>query len=123
MSVWNVDAAHTVVGFAVKHMMVSNVRGTFSGIEGQVNGDPLDLANASVKISIDPNTIHTNQKDRDNHLRSEDFFHVEKYPTITFESKDIVEEKEDNYNMTGNLTIKGVTKEAVFTVTQTGKGT
>src|SRR5690625_2621278 len=114
MTVWNIDASHTNVGFTVRHMMVSNVRGDFSGLEGQLQGDPNNLTEARLTFKIDASTINTNNKDRDDHLRSADFFEVETYPNITFESTAIVETGEDAFDVTGNLTVKGVTKEQTF---------
>src|SRR5699024_7132118 len=111
MTKWNVDATHTNVGFSVRHMMVSNVRGSFGEVEGAVEGDPNNLTEAKINFNIDVSTIDTNNEDRDNHLRSADFFEVEKYPNITFESTEIVETGSDEYDVTGNMTIKGETKE------------
>lgn len=122
MTKWNVDATHTNVGFSVRHMMVSNVKGSFTGIEGTVIGDVNNLTDAKIHFEIDVNTINTNNEDRDNHLRSEDFFAVEKYPNITFDSTDIVETGKDKYDVTGDLTVKDVTKKTTFKVTRTGAG-
>ena len=77
MTTWNVDASHTSVGFSVKHMMVSKVKGSFSGVQGTIEGNPEDLTGAKVNFTIDANTINTNAEDRDNHLRSGDFFDAE----------------------------------------------
>lgn len=122
MTKWNIDVTHTNVGFAVRHMMVSNVRGNFTGIEGTVDGDPNNLTDAKIHFNIDTSTINTSNEDRDNHLRSDDFFDVEKYPNITFDSTDIVETGEDEYDVTGDLTIKDVNKKITFKVTRTGSG-
>ena len=77
MTKWTVDASHTSVGFSVKHMMVSKVKGRFTGVEGTLEGNPEDLTGANINFTIDANTIHTNSEDRDNHLRSADFFDAE----------------------------------------------
>lgn len=122
MTIWNVDVTHTNVGFSVRHMMVSNVRGNFTGIEGKVEGDPQNLTDAKIHFKIDTNTINTNNEDRDNHLRSDDFFDAEKFPHITFDSTEIVETGEDEYDVTGDLTVKDVTKKTTFKVTRTGSG-
>ncbi|WOV88684.1 YceI family protein [Sporosarcina oncorhynchi] len=122
MKKWNVDGTHTNVGFSVRHMMVSNVKGSFTGIEGTVIGDVNNLTDAKIHFEIDVNSINTNNEDRDNHLRSEDFFAVEKYPNITFDSTDIVETGKDKYDVTGDLTVKDVTKKTTFKVTRTGAG-
>jgi len=123
METWNIDATHTNVGFAVRHMMVSNVRGNFNGVKGTVDGDPMNLTDAQIHFEIDVKTINTNNEDRDNHLRSDDFFAVETYPHITFNSTQIVETGEDEYDVTGDLTVKGVTKTTTFKVMRTGSGT
>ncbi len=122
MTKWNIDATHTNVGFAVRHMMVSNVRGFFTGLNGTVEGDPDKLTEAKIHFTIDASTIDTNNEDRDNHLRSDDFFDVEKYPNITFDSTEIVETGANEYNVTGDLTIKDVSKKITFKVTHTGSG-
>lgn len=122
MAKWHVDATHTNVGFSVKHMMVSNVKGSFSGIEGSIDGNPSHLAESKINFKIDVSTINTNNEDRDNHLRSADFFDVEKYQFITFDSTEIVENKEDEYDVSGDLTVKDVTKKTTFKVTRTGSG-
>ena len=123
MSTWNIDVAHTNLGFTVKHMMVSKVRGNFNEFEGKIEGNPEDLASSKVSFKVDMNSINTNNEDRDNHLRSEDFFEVEKYPTMDFESTKIVKTDDDEYDVTGNLTIKGVTKEVTFNAEFDGKAT
>lgn len=122
MTVWHIDPAHTDVGFSVKHMMVSKVKGSFVGIQGQVEGDPLKLEDAKISLEIDPSTINTNQEARDDHLRSEDFFHVDEHPTIAFKSTEIKETKEDEYDVIGDLTVKGVTKPTTFRLERTGNG-
>lgn len=120
--IWNVDASHTGVGFSVKHMMVSKVRGRFTGVEGTVDGNPEDLTTAQINFKIDATTIHTNSEDRDNHLRSADFFDTETYPSITFVSTDIVKTKENKYDVTGDMTIKDVTKKVTFEAEYEGTG-
>lgn len=122
MATWKVDASHTSVGFSVKHMMVSKVRGRFTGVEGTIEGDPADLTNAQINFTIDASTIHTNSDDRDNHLRSADFFEVEKYPNITFKSTKIVKTDDDEYDIIGDMTIKDVTKEVTFEAEYNGSG-
>lgn len=122
MVAWKVDASHTNVGFSVKHMMVSKVRGRFTGVEGAIDGNPEDLTDAKISFKIDAATIHTNSDDRDNHLRSEDFFDVEKYPEITFTSTEIVKTDDGEYDVTGDMTIKDVTKKVTFEAEFTGSG-
>jgi len=105
---WTIDPVHSEVGFTVRHMMVSKVRGKFTKYEGElVTGDnPLE---SSVQASIDLNSIDTGNPDRDNHLRSADFFEVENFPTMTFRSTGVREDGGD-YILDGELTLKGVTK-------------
>ncbi len=122
MTKWTVDASHTSVGFSVKHMMVSKVKGRFTGVEGTIEGNPEDLTGANINFKIDASTIHTNSEDRDNHLRSADFFDTETYPTITFVSTDIVKKGDDEYDLTGDMTIKDVTKKITFEAEYEGKG-
>lgn len=123
MAKWVVDQSHSNIGFEVKHMMVSKVRGNFTSYEANVEADDLaDLTTASIEFKIDVASIDTKSEDRDNHLKSADFFDVEKYPTITFKSTNI-EKDGDDYEVTGDLTIKGVTKQVTFDVEYGGKGT
>jgi len=122
MTKWTVDASHTGVDFSVKHMMVSKVRGRFTGVEGTIEGNPEDLTGANINFTIDASTIHTNSDDRDNHLRSADFFDTETFPTITFVSTDIVKTGGTNYDVTGDMTIKDVTKKITFKAGYEGTG-
>lgn len=121
MTTWSFDTAHTNIGFTVRHMMVSKVRGNFNDYEGTIEGDPQNLASSKVKVKVNMNSINTNNEKRDDHLRSADFFEVETYPTMDFASTKIVETSEDEYDVTGNLTIKGVTKEVTFKAEFEGK--
>src|SRR5690625_3985093 len=122
MAKWNVDVAHTNVGFQVKHMMVSKVRGNFTDFSGTIKGNPEDLATAKVDFEVKLDSINTSNENRDNHLRSADFFEVEKYPKMTFTSTDIKEKGNNEYDLVGDLTIKGVTKEVSFDTVFEGKG-
>jgi polyisoprenoid-binding protein YceI len=96
-------------------MMITNVRGSFSGVQGTVVYDPDDLKASSVDVTIDVNTLNTGDPNRDTHVKSADFLDAEKYPTITFKSKSITREG-DGLKVTGDLTIHGVTKEVVLNV-------
>jgi polyisoprenoid-binding protein YceI len=116
---YNIDTAHSHVGFAVKHLLVSTSRGHFKDFSGDIMLDEKNPAKSSVKVVIKAATIDTANEKRDNHLRSADFFEVEKHPEITFKSKKVVKQG-DAYQMTGDLTIKGVTKEVTFPFTLTG---
>lgn len=107
-----IDKPHTNVGFSVKHMVITSVRGNFGGFDGHIMFDENDMTKMSAKGTIGVATIDTGNNQRDDHLRSEDFFHAEKYPEMTFESKRVYKpEGEDNYVMVGDITIRGVTKE------------
>ena len=114
-----IDPAHTVVGFSVKHMMVTNTRGVFGDVKGTVVADPNDLANSGVEVTIGVASIDTRNADRDTHLRSADFFDVEKFPTMSFKSTK-VEKRGEGYVATGQLTIKGVSKEIALPFTVSG---
>jgi polyisoprenoid-binding protein YceI len=122
MTKWTVDASHTSVGFSVKHMMVSKVRGRFTGVEGTIEGNPEDLTGANINFTIDATTIHTNSDDRDNHLRSADFFDTETFPKITFVSTNIVKKGDNEYDVTGDMTVKDVTKKITFEAEYEGTG-
>jgi|SRR5690625_1881457 len=123
MSTWNIDVAHTNLGFTVKHMMVSRVRGSFTAFEGAIEGNPEDLASSNISFKVDMNSINTNNEDRDNHLRSGDFFDTETFPTMEFNSTKIVETSEDEFDVVGDLTIKDATKEVTFKAEYEGKAT
>jgi polyisoprenoid-binding protein YceI len=112
---WKIDPAHSSAQFVVRHMMITNVRGGFSGLQGTVVYDPDDLKASSVDVTIDVNTLSTGDPTRDTHVKSADFLDVEKYPTITFKSKSITRDG-DGLKVTGDLTIHGVTKEVVLNV-------
>ena len=113
---WDIDPAHSTAQFKVKHMMVSNVGGDFGQVTGSINYDPADLAKSTVEASIDATTVDTRVADRDNHLKSPDFFDVAKFPTITFKSKKFEKAGEGKLKVTGDLTMHGVTKEVVLDV-------
>jgi polyisoprenoid-binding protein YceI len=112
---WKIDPAHSSAQFVVRHMMITNVRGGFSGVQGTVVYDPDDLNASSVDVTIDKNTLSTGDANRDTHVKSADFLDVEKYPTITFKSKKITKDG-DGLKITGDLTLHGVTKEVTLNV-------
>jgi polyisoprenoid-binding protein YceI len=116
MTSYNIDSAHTAVNFTVRHMMVTNVRGSFDNITGSLNFDAANPAASSVEVTINAATVNTGVTDRDNHLRSADFFEVEKYPTITFKSTKVEANGETRAKVTGDLTIRDVTKSVVLDV-------
>jgi polyisoprenoid-binding protein YceI len=114
--VWEIDPAHTSAQFAVRHMMISTVRGDFGKVSGVVNIDEQDLTKSSVEATIDTASINTRTAKRDEHLRSPDFLDVTKYPAITFKSKKVEKVGDTNFKVTGDLTIRGMTKEVVLEV-------
>lgn len=123
MTKWTVDQSHSAVGFEVKHMMVSKVKGQFESYTADVEAaDLTDLTSASIAFKFDVASINTRAEDRDNHLKSADFFDGDAFPTITFQSTNIVKDGDD-YKVTGDLTIKDVTKPVTFDVEFGGKGT
>ncbi|MDN7246596.1 YceI family protein [Planococcus shenhongbingii] len=122
MKKWTIDAAHSEIGFSVKHMMISKVKGSFTSFDATVEANEEDLNGALIDFKIDVASINTNNTDRDNHLRSADFFDAETYPEITFNANEITK-KGDEYELTGDLTIKGITRPATFEVEYGGKGT
>ena len=115
-----VDPAHSEVSFQIRHM-VSQVRGRFNDFSGTVQLDPKNLPASSVDFHIKVTSIDTNVADRDKHLRSADFFDIEKYPEITFKSESIQAAGKDKYNVTGPLTMHGVTKKVTLPVTLGGQ--
>jgi len=122
MNKWNIDMSHSLIGFKVKHLMISKIRGQFDKFSGSLIMDGDDFTKASVSFQAESNSINTNNKDRDGHLMSPDFFDVEKFPTISFNSKKITQNNEDNFTVIGDLEMHGVTKEISLKVELNGKG-
>lgn len=114
---WELDASHSTIGFSVRHMMITTVRGWFSGFSGTIVLTDEDPTTARVSASIDTASVDTREPRRDDHLRNEDFFHVEKYPTMTFESTRVDRHGREGLRITGNLTLRGVTRPMVLEVT------
>ena len=114
LTTWTIDGSHTEAGFAVKHLMISTVRGRFADVQGTVAFDPTDLTTGSADVAINVTSIDTKEAQRDAHLRSADFFEVETYPTITFKSRRVQGVKGAEFQLVGDLTIKGITKEVVL---------
>src|SRR5512147_1161561 len=110
---WQIDPDHTSAQFAIKHLMVSTVRGTMGPVTGTATLDDADLSKSSVTASVDIKGIDTRNQKRDDHLRSPDFFDVAKYPSLTFASKKVEKVGDGQYKVTGDLTLRGVTKEVV----------
>lgn len=113
-STWEIDSAHASGNFSVKHMMVSSVNGTLGEVTGKVEVDDKDITKSKIEATIDLKGINTKVQKRDDHLRSKDFFDVEKFPSITFKSTKIEKGAGDKVKVTGDLTIKGVTKPVVL---------
>ena len=112
----NIDASHSEVGFKVKHLMISTVRGSFGTVMGSAEGE---LDNLNISVTIDPTSINTNDENRDGHLKGADFFDVENFPSIDFVATGV---NVHNGVITGELTIKGVTKEVTLALDYNGKG-
>lgn len=119
---WIVDPTHSAIEFSVKHMMIAKVKGSFNKFEASILANPSDLTTAEIDFTVDVASIDTRNADRDNHLRSADFFDVEKNPTLTFKSTKIMKTDEDEYDVTGNVTLNGVTQEETFNITFEGQG-
>jgi polyisoprenoid-binding protein YceI len=116
ISTWKIDPAHSAVEFKVKHMMISNVKGQFTGITGVLNLDEADVTHSRVEGVIEAASISTRDAQRDAHLKSSDFFDVDKFPTLSFKSRRITRAGDGELAVTGDLTIHGVTRNVAFTV-------
>ena len=114
VSTWTIDPAHSGVEFAVKHMMVSTVKGRFGSFEGRIQLNEADAASSSVTASVDTASVDTREAQRDAHLRSDDFFGAEQYPKMTFRSTKVEHVEGDRWQITGDLTIRDVTREVVL---------
>jgi len=115
-STWKIDPDHSNIGFKVRHMMVSNVKGVFGKVQGEVNVDDQDLTKSSVTVTIDTTSINTGLAMRDKDLRSDHFLDVAKYPTMTFVSTSVARNGAEKLKVTGNLTLHGVTRPVVLDV-------
>lgn len=115
-AVWQIDPSHASAQFSVRHMMVSNVRGEFSRVTGSVRLDSNDVSRSSIEAVIDASSIQTREPARDQHLRSADFLDVERYPVITFTSRSVEGSAGAGFRVTGDLTIRGVTRLVVLDV-------
>ncbi len=119
---WKIDPAHSHVEFAVRHLMISTVRGRFAGVAGTVRLDEANPSHADVDVTIDAATIDTREAQRDAHLRSADFFDVERFPNLTFKASRILDRKDREFKLAGDLTIHGVTRPVELAVTEEGRG-
>ena len=113
---WKIDPDHAQVGFKVRHLMVANVRGNFDKVSGVVDLDETDLSRSTVRVTIETSSINTGIAKRDDHLRSADFLDVARYPSMTFVSRKVVKNGPGSLQVTGDLTIRGVTKSVVLDV-------
>ena len=113
---WGIDLVHSSVGFMVRHLVVSKVRGKFTRWSGTIRMDEHDLARTEVYVAIETASVDTGVEQRDNHLRSPDFFEVEKYPTMAFKSTRVEKAPDGTLRLHGNLTLHGVTKPVVLDV-------
>ena len=120
-STWIIDPVHSNVEFAIRHLMITTVRGRFTDVQGTVVIDDADPAKGSVDVTVGAASIDTREPQRDAHLRSADFFDVEKFPTITFRSTAIRDVADDGFTLVGDLTIHGVTREVVLDATSEGR--
>jgi polyisoprenoid-binding protein YceI len=119
---WNIDTTHSGIHFSIRHMVVAKVRGAFKAFSGTVQLDEQAPASSSVSVRIEVASIDTGVEQRDNHLRSPDFFDVAKFPAITFQSTKVEKASGNNLRVTGNLTIRDVSREVVLDVEQLGTG-
>ncbi len=113
---WNLDPAHSVAEFKVKHMMISNVKGQFAKVTGALTLDESDLTNSRIEALIEADSITTRDNQRDAHLKSADFFHVEKFPTLSFKSTRVRVVGDGELAVEGELTIRDVTRKVLFSV-------
>jgi len=115
-TIWNIDPAHATAEFKVKHMMIAHVKGHFSKISGVLVHDDADHAKSRVEAAIEAASIETREPQRDAHLKSEDFLHVEKFPTLSFKSTGIEVVGDGELEVQGDLTIRGITRKVTFAV-------
>ena len=118
---WNIDTSHSQITFTVRHMMISNVRGRFENFSGTVNFNEQDPARSTVDVQIDAASINTKDEKRDGHLKSGDFLDAEKFPQLTFKSKRVEKTSDNTGRITGDLSIRGITKEVVLAVEYNGQ--
>lgn len=114
MATWTVDPMHSEIGFKVRHLVISNVSGKFTKFEGTVVSDKEDFSDAKINFSADIDSISSGSAQRDEHLKSADFFDAANHPKLTFVSTSIAPKGSDEFDMTGDLTIRGVTKQVTL---------
>lgn len=113
---WSVDPSHSEIFFKVKHLMITNIRGEFENFEIDVESEGEDFSHSKVAVTIDAASVFTKQKDRDNHLKNADFFDVKNHPQLKFESTAVEKLDEDNYKLSGDFTIKDISKPVTLDV-------
>lgn len=122
MTTWNIDPSHSTIGFAVKHLMISTVRGRFADFSGTISVNEAEPAKSTVSVTIKAASIDTRAEQRDAHLRSPDFFDAEQHPTLSFVSKRVEGNPAGSFKVIGDLTIRGVTHEVALDATFDGTG-
>lgn len=120
MTTWKIDPAHSEINFKVKHLVISTVTGQFSKFNASIETDKEDFSDAKINFEADINSIDTNNEQRDGHLKSADFFDSENHPRLTFISKSVKKISDHEMKVTGNLTLRGVTKEITLDVIYNG---
>jgi polyisoprenoid-binding protein YceI len=120
MATFNIDPNHSEVQFKVKHLVITTVTGRFKKFEGNMQAEKEDFSDAKINFTADANSIDTNNEQRDGHLKSDDFFNAEKYPALTFTSKELKKTGGNNYKLTGDLTIRNITKSVELDVEYEG---
>lgn len=120
MATYKIDPAHSEIHFKVKHLMITTVTGSFSKFDATLTADKEDFTDAAISFEADIDSITTNSEQRDGHLKSDDFFSAEKFPKLTFESTSFEKTGDEDYKLTGNLTIRDVTKPVVLNVSYEG---
>jgi polyisoprenoid-binding protein YceI len=122
VSTWQIDPKHSLVEFSVRHMMITTVKGRFSDVKGTITLDDADITRSSVEAEIDVDTIDTREEQRDGHLRSPDFFDIANHTAITFKSTRVERAGSDRLRVTGDLTVRGVTRQVVLDTEIAGRG-
>ena len=117
---WVLDSTHSELGFKIKHLMITNVSGSFNNFQGEVETEGEDFSTAQINVTVDMASISTNNEQRDEHLRNSDFFEVENHPELTFKSTRIEKADSDTFTLYGELTLKGITKPVKLNVEYNG---
>lgn len=120
MSTYKIDASHSEITFKVKHLMITNVTGSFQKFDATMESDATDFSDAKISFEADADSINTGSEQRDGHLKGDDFFAADKFPKLSFESTSFKKKTDDEYVLTGNLTIRGVTKTVDLAVEYAG---